>query len=273
MEPDFTKYPINYVKRDIVSDIRPSDIDFITIDPSITKSIIDTPFIFDQGTINSCVSNAIALYVAIIVGTTKINHAVSRLFIYYNGRVLGNYDTANDTGMSVYDGCNSFQQYTPPFENLWPYSVSNYAVKPLESLYNTPFSDLTNIVYLQIRQNIVTIKSYIISKTPVIFAITIFPSFYTAGKTGIVVMPNVASEISIGAHCVLIVGFDDSKQMFICANSWGTKFGNRGIFMIPYEYVINPQLAFDFYILQFTVPVQTTSPLILKSNTLCCGLS
>ena len=38
-----------------------------------------------------------------------------------------------------------------------------------------------------------------------------------------------------GGHVILIVGYDDVNQYFICKNSWGTGWGERGFFRIAYS--------------------------------------
>jgi len=41
----------------------------------------------------------------------------------------------------------------------------------------------------------------------------------------------------LGAHAVLVVGYDDTQQAFIVKNSWGTGWGEDGYFMIAYSEV------------------------------------
>ena len=41
----------------------------------------------------------------------------------------------------------------------------------------------------------------------------------------------------LGAHAVLVVGYDDVNQCFIVKNSWGTGWGEAGYFMIAYSEV------------------------------------
>lgn len=43
------------------------------------------------------------------------------------------------------------------------------------------------------------------------------------------------------------VGYDQDKKIFLARNSWGQKWGQNGSFTIPFEYVINPELASDFW--------------------------
>jgi C1A family cysteine protease len=64
--------------------------------------------------------------------------------------------------------------------------------------------------------------------------------------TGLVPMPG-PQEHCLGGHAVMIVGYDDETQHVIVRNSWGTDWGIKGYFWLPYEYVTNMDLAGDFW--------------------------
>ena len=46
---------------------------------------------------------------------------------------------------------------------------------------------------------------------------------------------------------VVAVGYEDSKQWFIVRNSWGTGWGMKGYFTMPYAYLLSSGLAQDFW--------------------------
>ena len=53
---------------------------------------------------------------------------------------------------------------------------------------------------------------------------------------------------------VLIVGFDDNylnknKGYFICRNSWGVNWGDKGYFYMPYDVIKDSKMSFDFWII------------------------
>jgi len=65
-------------------------------------------------------------------------------------------------------------------------------------------------------------------------------------KTGIAKMPK-PNERVVGGHAVLAVGYDDAKKCFIVRNSWGTDWGIRGYFMLPYGYLEDRNLSDDVW--------------------------
>jgi len=64
-------------------------------------------------------------------------------------------------------------------------------------------------------------------------------------------MPDTSNETLEGSHCMTMIGYNNNTQQFICANSWGKSWGNKGYCYIPYNYLLNPNLASDFCFVQF----------------------
>jgi C1A family cysteine protease len=63
-------------------------------------------------------------------------------------------------------------------------------------------------------------------------------------------MPRVGYEQCLGGHAVLCVGYDLDKEVFIFRNSWGENWGDKGYFYLPFAYVLNANLAEDFWTIQ-----------------------
>jgi len=93
-------------------------------------------------------------------------------------------------------------------------------------------------------------KQSIIDGFPFVFGINIYESFESNNvkNTGFVPMPNTSTEQLLGGHAIMAVMFDDDKKIFGCRNSWGPDWGDKGYFYLPYDYILNPDLASDFWI-------------------------
>ena len=223
--------------------------------------------IYDQSNLGSCVSNAIAS----CINYYNPNINSSRLYIYFNARANSSQDIIDDTGISVRDGCKSIYNYSVCNENMWPYNITQFSIMPTINCYVNTFK-FNNLKYLSVNQDINSIKYALTSNNPIIFGINVYSSFLTqsVANTGIVPLPNTNTEILQGGHCVLMCGFNDTTKQIKCANSWGTKWGSNGFFYLPYSYILNPNLANDFWIINFTTPVTNipvkTTPIKLASK-------
>jgi hypothetical protein len=70
-------------------------------------------------------------------------------------------------------------------------------------------------------------------------------------QTGMMVWPSKDEKL-YGGHAVCCVGYDDSIEggRFIIRNSWGDKWGDKGYFYMPYDYLTTKGLADDFWVIQ-----------------------
>jgi C1A family cysteine protease len=207
--------------------------------------------ILDQGDLGSCVSNAFAQNINIMTNNTL---AISRLYHYYCGRAISNFSSTNDTGLYIRSAASIISKYGAVKENIWAYNINNFTnLPPLNVFQNAKL--FKKYVYTFINQNLNTLKACLIqNNSPIIFGIMVYSSFMTQSvtNTGNVPMPNTKTEQILGGHCVLMIGYNDITQTFLCVNSWGSNWGLKGFFNLPYAYVINSKLASDFCYLNFT---------------------
>src|SRR5882757_1810718 len=85
------------------------------------------PAVYDQGQLGSCTANAIGG--AIEFDLMKQNAPVftpSRLFIYYNERVIEN-TVSSDNGAQIRDGIKTVNQQGVCNEKDWPYNTSEFS--------------------------------------------------------------------------------------------------------------------------------------------------
>jgi C1A family cysteine protease len=200
----------------------------------------------NQGNLGSCTANALAGALEFLEIKNNIPFKdMSRLFIYYNERVLED-SIESDSGAMIRDGIKTLRRQGVCTEKKWPYIIKKFAVKPVPACYKEALNyQITSY------HRILTIDEMRICLAegfPFVFGFTVYESFESQEitKTGIVQMPK-PNERSIGGHAVLAVGYDEVQKRFIVRNSWGTAWGQNGYFTIPYDYVSNRNLSDDFW--------------------------
>ncbi len=207
----------------------------------------ECPPVYDQGQLGSCTANGIAG--AIEFDQRKQGTKVfmpSRLFIYYNERVMEG--TVNqDSGAQVRDGIKSVATLGAPPETDWPYVPQKFGDRPPPDAYIDAKQDLAS-AYARVAQNLGQMQGCLAEGYPFVFGFTVYESFESeaVADTGIVPMP-ASGEATVGGHCVLAVGYDSAKRAFIVRNSWGADWGIKGYCMMPFEYLLSPPLASDFW--------------------------
>jgi C1A family cysteine protease len=206
------------------------------------------PPVVDQGQLGSCTGNAIANAHLFDQMKQKLPQTFlpSRLFIYYNERVVEG--TVNsDAGAQIRDGIKTLGNQGACPETLWPYDIAKFAKKPPAKCFQEALKHVA-VSYQSVVQNAAQMKGCVASGYPIVIGFTVYESFESAAvaKSGNAPMPASGEKV-VGGHCVLVVGYDDSTQRFLCMNSWSTKWGQKGFFTIPYAYLTDSSLASDFW--------------------------
>jgi nucleoside phosphorylase len=210
----------------------------------------ECPPVYNQGQLGSCTGNGIAGAIEFDQrkqGTKTFTP--SRLFIYYNERVMEG-TVSQDSGAQVRDGIKSVATLGAPPESDWPYDIQKFADQPPGNAYADAKLDLVSS-YARVAQDLMQMQGCLAEVYPFVFGFTVYESFESeaVAQTGIVPMP-ASGETVVGGHCVVAVGYDDTKRVFIIRNSWGTDWGIKGYCLMPYEYLLRPDLASDFWTLR-----------------------
>jgi C1A family cysteine protease len=211
------------------------------------------PVTYDQGNIGSCTANALC-YNFIYNDNTFVP---SRLFLYYNSRMLDK--TINyDIGSTLTQGVVALQKYGVCSDTVWPYITSKYTNKPPTNAYTEGLNHQI-LESSRVQQTITSMKGCLISGYPFVVGILIYSSFekVTVTTTGYVSMPNPSKEKILGGHAVICVGYNDNKGVWIMKNSWGSRWGDKGHFYLPYNYLLSNKLAGDMWTIR---KVETISP-------------
>lgn len=198
----------------------------------------------DQGQLGSCTGNAVAGVVEYLDRKSGKNLDISRLFIYYEERVLIG-TVGFDSGAYIRDGIKVLNKKGAPLESIWPYNINRFTTKPNVAAYNDAAKRKAG-TYEKCK-NFAAVKNALARSFPVVVGFDVYSSFYNIGSNGLMTYPNVARESLEGGHAVTLVGYNDNTNRFIARNSWGTGWGDRGYFYMPYQVIQNPTMSSDFW--------------------------
>lgn len=198
------------------------------------------PDCWDQLSSSSCTAHGINAPLwsgQVIMGKTPV--MPSRLFMYYNEREReGSADT--DGGAMIRDGIKVCNINGIVDESAWPFDLSKILVKPTQEVYDAALSNRIHFYAAVDLGKLDQIKLALSHKLPVVFGFSVFDYFESSSmaNNGILNMPKI-KERFLGGHCVAIIGYDDSRGMFLIRNSWGTGWNHkmRGNFWMSYEYM------------------------------------
>jgi C1A family cysteine protease len=225
-----------------------------TVAPDDLPSSVDLrtigfmPIPYDQGKLGSCTANSIAAAIEFDRAKQKLEvWTPSRLFIYYHERLLeGTVNT--DAGAMIRDGFKVINSTGFAKETTWPYIPSQFRVAP-NAQAMAEAGNCKVVTYQAVDQTPHSIKAALASGYPICFGISVYSSFESrdVALSGRVPMPSFFDS-SLGGHAILLVGYDEAKQLYTFRNSWGTGWGDKGYGYLPYQYVHSDKLASDFWI-------------------------
>ncbi|VBB09718.1 cysteine peptidase histidine active site [Lucifera butyrica] len=193
--------------------------------------------IVDQGKLGSCTANAIAsgLREYLELKARQSLTTLSRLFLYYEERSLEG-TISEDSGAEIRDGMKVLKQIGVCPEADWPYDISTFTNPPTDK-------DIADAARYKIGEyhritSLAHLKAALAEGLPVVIGIDVYESFESeeVARTGIVPIPDTDKEQFLGGHAVLVVGYDNKRDMLIVRNSWGSSWGDKGYFYLPYGF-------------------------------------
>ena len=207
------------------------------------------PAVYDQGNYGSCTANAGAAdwdWIFHREGGKYITP--SRFYIYRNERDIDGspaYEDAGSTGRTLMEAMTQFGVCP---ESMWSYTDEHFAEKPTKDCYAYG-ADHQALKHERVSQSKIMIEAAISQGIPLCIGIAVYESFESeeAASTGHIPMPE-SYESLLGGHEVLMVGYNQDGG--IIRNSWGASWGDKGYFYLPWDYLLYPELTFDFWALQ-----------------------
>lgn len=204
---------------------------------------------YDQDQLGSCTANAIGGAIEYTLGELGLApFTPSRLAIYYGERTIEG--TVNsDDGAYIRDGFKVINAEGCAPEELWPYDQARFREQPPPSYYEkAAFHKCLD--YGRVDQVASAFMGALADGDPIVFGFSVYSSFANpeVARTGFCPMPGPDDRVE-GGHAVLMVGYEVIEGVLYAwvRNSWGKKWGQNGYFLIPMEYVTNPNLANDFW--------------------------
>jgi C1A family cysteine protease len=224
----------------------------IALPPRVSHRSVLPPC-YDQGQLGSCTGNAIAG----AIQHNRIKQRLpdfqsripSRLFVYFNERVIER-SVPQDNGAMIRDGIKSIAKEGVCFEDLWPYDISKFTVRPTPDCYQAALKTRA-VQYSRVPQTEQQMKQTLALGFCIIMGFTCYESFESeqVAKSGILNIPKPGESV-VGGHAILVTGYDEETRRFEVRNSWGSNWGMGGYFTTPYEYYTNRQLADDLWVVQ-----------------------
>jgi hypothetical protein len=125
---------------------------------------------------------------------------------------------------------------------------------------NTLTSDIPGSVYerssafkfidiYKIDQNLETIKILLSNKYPIIVGFSVY--YDMNNIESYMWLPDEALDKKMGGLSGVLVGYIEERQMFIMATTFGQSYGSGGYVLIPYQYILDKNLTFELYTLDF----------------------
>jgi len=234
--------------------------------PSHVDLLPDVEEVENQFQSGSCTANAAASALEIAYKRAGRSKDFSRLYNYWFSRKMGN--IVGDKGAYPRDVCKALNKHGICLEETWQFDLTkNLEVEPSqeaqEEAKQYPVFEYARLT----SDDIVTeIKKTVASGIPVMTSIKIsnkFTGLESDWKTH-----DWDPRIDfIGAHQVLIIGYNDESQRFLALNSWGNRWGDGGFFGIPYskmgtDYYFESKIGYEYWILsKLDVPYSNASGL------------
>ena len=195
--------------------------------------------VYDQGKLGSSTANAVcAAYRLHLTKQAQIirggfDFDPSRLFVYYITRQYAR-SIWEDTGTSIRDTVKALNRKGVCEEIYWPYEASNFKKRPSQDCYDQAKDHNFFCEYERLNQDIDQFRACL-------------------HYCGDMPMPSREEVLfnPVGMHMVMAVGYDDATQRMTVLNSWGTGWGNKGYFYMPYDFIKDSNLCFDFWKISF----------------------
>jgi hypothetical protein len=152
-----------------------------------------------------------------------------------------------DSGTYVFLACDCLRRFGVCTEEVWPFEPSTLFDAPSIMAMREAYLHKIH-AYYRIKQTGLDRTNSVIdalrANHPVVYATEVGDNWlrYQAGQ--VLQRPNVSE----GGHATHLVGWDESRGVFIGENSWGTRWGEDGYYLMAPEVIADP-CSRDFWVI------------------------
>lgn len=212
--------------------------------------LLSLPSAPDQKNISACAVNACATALHFCLARAGYSQCMpSRMFLYYNTRRYIQRCTSmtDDKGCTLRDVCKAASLFGACDEQLWPYEKRLLATQPPMHLYaaarRAPFC-----THHAVPQTLPAMVACLLHNGPIMMGMSVFSNIGTIPEDGYLSMPGPRDK-RLGAHAVLVCGYNLPAKRFIVQNCWGAAWANKGYFEVPFEFALNAGHCWDLWAL------------------------
>jgi len=222
------------------------------------------PSIRDQGNVGSCVGFGVGVNLTFLAKKLKVyTEWFSPTWIYNGARFIDG-NLSQDVGAYPRDALEWIRSKGCLLEHFWPYNPSRVDISSPSSNFNSEAVKYPIVSYFRVTGGIDAICSAISQSYYVSIGSVWFDKWMNPPGG---VLPSVNADDSIaGGHETCLYGYDKTKQIFYGINSWGTGWGNKGLYTMPFSSfsVFNKLGGYDAHYINVAWPVVVAPSKIKK---------
>jgi len=219
--------------------------------------------LFNQGSLkSSTVCCVLTAFLYDHIKAVQENFVPSILFVYYNALSFNDHPIV-DCGATFRQVFRAINKYGICNESTWPTYATYLTTPPSRHAYHQADFFKRSLVFQRIdNTNLLMLKSLLSLGRPFIFGFALYDNFcddmiWNPAQDN---MPYPSkTNKRIGFVTGIAVGYSDNRQCIIVQMSWGSSFGNKGRFFMPYKYITNKQFCDEFYYIKREAVDTTTN--------------
>jgi C1A family cysteine protease len=213
----------------------------------------------DQSTEGSCTGHAgyaERMFLANRYQNFNNSEQLSPAFIYYFARQIDGSLSEGDCGSTGRTICMVLNQFGAAPESDDPYVAGQFNNAPSNQAVVDALKFKAGAYHRLL--NVSSMRSCLASEYVFKVGFVVYSSFEEdqIANTGLMPVPNKATEQVLGGHEVCFIDYDDdvrcpgarSSGAFLVQNSWGSSWGKDGFFYFPYQCIADSDIFMDAFI-------------------------